>query len=161
MGQVSGLLAAALMVLQIILGLRTKLLENYFGLATLMRCHRMNGVVIGVCVLLHAILILVPEGMTNLPIGRKYWPEMIGLLLLWVVLSMVISSHFREKLKLDYKLWRRIHRPLAYIAALLLVVHVYFVSDSFQQTVPRAALLFSFLLLFILVVWHKISSKLN
>ncbi len=155
-GQLVGLLAAALISLQIVLGGRGKFLEKLFSVAALMRFHRGNGVLIGICVVLHVLMVLIPEGISNLPMGFKHWPEMIGALLLWLILSMVISSRYREALKLDYKKWRKIHKLLAYLAPLLLILHVYFVSDSFQHTVPRIALFSSFGLLVLWILFRKI-----
>ena len=38
--------------------------------------------------LTHATLILVPEGLSNLPIGKKVlWPEMVGMTLLLILLA--------------------------------------------------------------------------
>ena len=47
----------------------------------------------------------------------------------------------RDKLHLDYKIWRSIHKPVGYLAPLLVVVHALFVSDSFERLVPKIALL--------------------
>ena len=154
-GHVAGLLGAALIILQIMLGARGKFLEKYFAVAALMRLHRGNGIVIGCCVVLHVFLVLLPEGIANLPIGFKHWPEMVGSLLLWLILAMVIASHFRERLQLDYRRWRTVHKIMAYVAPILLFVHVYFVSDSFQQLTPRVALITTFSLLLLWILWNK------
>lgn len=146
-GQLAGLLAAALICVQIVLGVRGKFLEKFFSVASLMSFHRGNGVLIGICVVLHVLMVLIPEGISNLPMGLKHWPEMVGGLLLWLILAMVISSRYRDVLKLDYKKWRKIHKLLAYLVPLLLAIHIYFVSDSFQQTVPRVLLFLCFGLL--------------
>lgn len=138
-GQIFGLLAAVLIFVQVLLASRGKLLKELFGLAALLRWHRANGIVVAFLVVGHVTLILVPEGLTNLPIGFKYWPEMVGGLLLWVILVMAISSHFRERLALNYQKWKVIHKFLGYSSLLLLSVHVLFVSESFRQPVPKAA----------------------
>ena len=106
-------------------------------------------------VISHVALILVPEGLTNFPIGLKYWPEMVGIFLFWIILSMAISSQFREKLGLNYKRWKTIHKLLGHLVIIFLAVHVLFVSDSFEQTVPRVA----FLAILIGVVVAVIVSK--
>jgi predicted ferric reductase len=139
-GKMAGLAAAILLFIQILLATRGKLLKDLFGIAALMRWHRINGVIISILVIGHATLILMPEGLTNLPIGKKYWPEMIGILMLCIVLFMSVSSSFREKLKLDYKRWKTHHKRLGYLVVILLGVHVLFVSESFEHTVPRLAL---------------------
>ncbi len=140
-GKMAGVVAAILLFVQILLATRGKLLKNLFGIAALMRWHRGNGIVLSILAIIHATLILAPEGLTNLPLGKKYWPEMVGILMLCIVLSMAVTSYYREKFKFNYKKWRTFHKPLGYLVIILLVVHVLFVSESFECTVPRIALL--------------------
>jgi len=124
-----------------------------------MTWHRTGGVLIAFFALIHVLLILIPEGLANLPIGKKFWPEMVGSLLLWVLVAMVISSRYREKLKLDYKRWRSIHKPLGYLAISLVVIHVLYVSDSFDKAMPRNILLVIFMLVLSRIVWVKLSAR--
>lgn len=144
-GQLAGLLATVLLFVQILLGARSKFLQDLFGVANLMQWHRTNGIIVSLLAVTHVLLILLPEGLTNLPIGKKHWPEMVGSLLLLILLSMTISSHFRQKLALDYKRWRTIHKLLGYFVITSIAVHVMFVSESFQHQVPRTAFLASLL----------------
>ncbi len=150
-----GLLAAVLLFVQILLATRGRFLKKLFGIASLMRWHRANGVVIAPLAVSHVTLVLAPEGFANLPIGKKYWPEMVGALLLLIVLSTVISSQFRQKLKLDYKRWKVIHKLLGYLVLIVITVHVLFVSDSFEQTVPKAAFLITLTGVVISVLFSK------
>ena len=154
-GQMAGLLAALSLFTQMLLGARWKFLEEVFGVAKLMRWHRFNGILLAVLVLAHVGLVLVPEGISNLPIGKKYWPEMVGGLLLWVILSMVISSYYRQQLGLGYGRWRLVHRMLAYPALVLVGVHVLFVSDSFAGGIPRTALIVLLVVLAVLLLQTK------
>jgi predicted ferric reductase len=140
-GKIAGLLAAILLFVQIVLGVRGKILEELFGVRNLVLWHRINGVFILFLALCHVSLVLVPEGIVNLPIGLKYWPEMVGALLLSIILSMVISSQFRQQLGFAYVKWRAIHKPLGYSALVLIFIHVLFVSESFEYIVPRVALI--------------------
>lgn len=164
-GQLFGLLAALLLLLQIIFAVRGKFLEDLFGVAALMRLHRANGIVISLLAICHVALVIVPEGIANLPIGKKYWPEMVGILLFWIILSMAISSHFRQQLGLVYKRWRAVHKVLGYCALFLVAIHVLFVSDSFQHSVPKIALLGVITAVIILVLltkqtgWRKQNQK--
>jgi predicted ferric reductase len=158
-GQLAGLLAAVLLLVQILLAVRGKFLKNVFGLAALMRWHRTNGIIVSFLAISHIVLILMPEGLTNFPIGLKYWPEMVGSLLVWIILSMAISSLFRKKLGLNYKRWKTIHKLLGYLVILFLAVHVLFVSDSFEQTVPRVALLTTFIAVVVFVIASKKATR--
>jgi predicted ferric reductase len=160
-GQLAGMFALTLLFTQIVLAAGGSFLKKAFGLKNIMRWHRTNGVLIVFFACTHVFLILAPEGLANLPIGKKFWPEMVGSLLLWVLVSMVISSRYRERLKLDYRRWRAIHKPLGYFAALLVVIHVLYVSDSFAQIVPRSILFVTFVALLSRVAWVKAHARIQ
>lgn len=142
-GQLAGLLAALALLLQILLGTRGKGLEEIFGVAALMGLHRLNGVVVCFLAAAHFALVQIPEGIVNLPIGAKYWPEIVGGTLLLLLLFSTITARFRQQFGLDYRRWQMMHRTFGYLALALLAVHVLFVADSFTHMVPRAALLFT------------------
>lgn len=140
-GQLHGMLALVLLVVQVLLAVRPRFLEKAFGGATLLRWHRTNGVLIALVAIGHVGLVLGPEGWANLPIGGKYWPEMTGGALLLLLLVTAVTSRFRANLHLDFATWRRWHRLAGYLAPLLVGIHVLFVSDSFAQGLPRVLLL--------------------
>jgi predicted ferric reductase len=159
-GQMAGLCTLVLLVLQIILALRGRFLEDLFGgVKNMLRWHRINGVLIAGAALCHVVLVLAPEGIGNLPIGSKYWPEMVGEGLFLLLLATVLSSHFRAALRLEYSLWRRVHRPLGYLLLVLVLIHVLFVSESFRQGLPRIMLLAIFAGLALLAVVVKAGSR--
>lgn len=140
-GKIAGLLAAVLLFVQVLLGVRGKTLEELFGVAALVLWHRINGVLVLFLALSHVTLVLVPEGIVNLPIGLKFWPEMVGAGILLIIFSMVVSSQFRQQLGFNYIRWRLVHRFLGYSAFTLIGVHIFFVSESFEYIVPGAALI--------------------
>lgn len=140
-GQLAGLLALVLLLGQLLLAQRTRVGDYLFGGPRLLRWHRRNGLVLFLVACSHLVLVLAPEGFDNLPIGRRYWPEMIGGLLLLLLLITVCTSQFLSWLRLGFANWRRLHRPSGYLAPVLATVHVLFVSESFGQGLPRAALL--------------------
>jgi predicted ferric reductase len=154
-GQLAGMLVLVMLILQVFLSVRGKILEDLFGGANLIRWHRTNGILIAFVAICHVALIIVPEGIDNLPIGKKYWPEMIGAVLFLLILLMVLSSHFRSTLKLDYKKWRTIHKPFGYLVVILVLIHVLFVSGSFERGAPRVVLLSVFTGLVLLVAVVK------
>jgi predicted ferric reductase len=155
LGQLVGLLALMSLVLQILLGTRGRVLEDTFGVAAVMTWHRANGILLCCLAALHIVLVLLPEGLANLPIGKKYWPEMVGGGLFLVIISQVISSSFRQQLGFIYKKWRAVHRVLGYLALCLAAVHVLFVADSFAQGVPRIALQVMLVTVVVLIVAAK------
>ncbi len=156
-GQLVGLLALGSLIIQILLGVRGKVFEETFGIVALVAWHKANGIVLCCLAVLHIILVLVPEGMANLPIGAKHWPEMVGGILFFMIFSQMMSSFFRQQLGFTYKQWRRVHRALGYLALCLAAVHVLFVADSFAQGIPRIALLAILTIVFAMVFLIKIS----
>ncbi len=153
-GQLAGLLALVQLIVQVILSLRGSFIENLFSRADMMRWHRANGILIACAAFIHVLLVLAPEGFGNLPIGKKHWPEMTGGGLFLFILITVLSSRFRSALKWDYTRWRMVHKPSGYVILVLVLIHVLFVSESFEQGVPRVVLLtvFSGAALFVAVV---------
>ncbi|PHR26174.1 MAG: hypothetical protein COA36_12855 [Desulfotalea sp.] len=160
-GQLAGMFALTLLFTQIVLAVGGPFLEKGFGLKNIMSWHRTNGVLVVLFALIHVFFILVPEGLDNLPIGIKFWPEMVGMLLLWILVVMVTSSRYRGLLRLDYRRWRTIHKPLGYLATILVVVHVLFVSDSFVHVVPRRLFIVAVVALLSRVVWVKVYAQIE
>lgn len=153
-GQYIGLTALVLLYLQIILSIKGDFLVGVFGAAPLMRYHRINALLIIGLAASHVLLVLLPEGLANLPLGKKFWPEMVGAGLFLIVSVMVASSYFRQRLHLPFSIWRIIHKPAGYIALLLVTIHVLFVSESFEQPVPRIFLVTLFTLT---VIWAAVA----
>ncbi len=143
-GQLAGMAALVMVMLQIILATPGLSLEKLFNRATLARCHRLNGLVILLLATAHVTLVLLPEGLANLPIGKKYWPEMVGFLVLTAIFSTVISTYLRKPLQTGFERWRFTHRLLGYAVLALLPMHVVFVSESFEQGPLRSLLVFLF-----------------
>lgn len=154
-GQQAGLAAFVLLLAQIVLSLRGRFFENLFGNAVLIRWHRTNGPVVACLACCHVLLILAPEGLGNIPFGKRYWPEMTGEGLFVLIVITVILSQFRSPLKLDYKKWSALHRPLGYMIPVLALIHALYVSDSFSQGAPRTVLLALFAVLSLYAVLVK------
>jgi predicted ferric reductase len=164
-GQYVGLTALVLLYLQIILSLKPAFLSRVFGTAPLMRYHRINALLIFVMAAAHVLLVLIPEGLANLPLGKKFWPEMVGAALFGLLIATVFFSHFRRQLRLPFTVWRGVHKAAGYLALLLVTVHVVFVSESFEQPLPRISLLSFFTLTVIgtavvkIRTWQQVRNK--
>lgn len=154
--QYIGLAALVLLYLQAILSARGTFLDQVFGPALLLRLHRLNGLLLLVLAASHILLVLVPEGLANLPLGKKFWPELVGAALFVLIFLLVVFSYFREAIRLPYKIWRFFHRPAGYLALGLITVHVLFVSESFEHIVPRILLLGLFTLTVLWIVSVKL-----
>ncbi|MGI9538394.1 MAG: ferric reductase-like transmembrane domain-containing protein [Desulfocapsaceae bacterium] len=158
-GQYLGLLGFILLYLQIIISARNHFLDQVFGSAQLLRLHQLNGLLLFLLAAGHILLVLIPEGLANLPMGKKFWPEMVGAALFACIILLAGSSHFRQRIHLPYNIWRSFHRPAGYLALLLATVHVLFVSESFEQTIPRIFVLSLFTLTIFWTVSVKASAR--
>jgi len=140
-GQVIGLITLVFFGLQLLFAARFGVVDRIIGVKQVLKLHQMIGLLIMVLALAHALLILIPEGLDNLPLGWKYWPEMIGTFVFVLLCLHVGAAFYRSNLGLAYQQWRRLHRLIGYSLFLALNCHVLFVSTSFAQGPPRAALL--------------------
>ena len=154
-GQLAGIYAASLVCLQLVLIVRPPILAGIFGAAQLTGTHRVMGRLIPVIVLVHLLLVLVPEGLGNLPFGKKFWPEMVGGLVFFLLLCLAVSNWLRQKLAIPYPRWKTGHRLLGLLAWFGIGVHVAFVSDAFKQTVPVALLLILFVSVLLTYAYGK------
>lgn len=139
-GKMVGLVAAILLCLQILMAARISLFDRLFGLDKLYRFHRFNGICILFLGIVHVSFVQIPEGLANLPIGKKYWPEMVGAFLLLMVAGLVSIALVQSRLRMKYSLWRLLHRLFGYLAFVLVCVHVLYVSESFTMKLPAYGL---------------------
>lgn len=149
-GKVLGMIAGFILLLQMLMAARFKILDRIFSLNGLLSIHRVNAVTIAVLTLLHPLFVFAPEDIGAIQLNIDSWPEILGgtlLLLIWFLLSTGI---WRQFLDLSFKRWWLIHRfgTLALIG--LLFVHVLFVSDTFRAGLPRL-IIFVFIVLYAFV----------
>lgn len=152
-GQSAGMVALVLLNLQLLLAVKGKWLTEAFGPAKLMQYHRTNGVLISLFAFAHVLLVLLPEGLQNIPFGMKFWPEMTGAALLLLLVVTIIVSKYRTQFKLAYPFWRTGHKIIGYSLIFLLNIHVLFVSDTFEQLVPK---IFLAATLMLVIAWIAI-----
>lgn len=158
-GQYVGLAALILIYLQVVMGVHGSVMGRIFGHANAVRFHRINGAVIAGAATAHVLLVLIPEGLSNLPLGKKFWPEMIGAALFLMIILQSFTSLFRTTLQLPFRIWSRFHKPAGYLAVVLVTVHVLFVSDSFEHPIPRILVAALFLLTAVTAAWTRIQSN--
>ncbi|MBM9535799.1 ferredoxin reductase family protein [Desulfobulbus alkaliphilus] len=152
-GKVLGMVAGVLLLIQLLWSARIRFLDRIFGLNNLFRFHRLMGITIAACALLHPILVYLPDNTLIIPLTKRYWPELVGLGLLLCILSMAITSTFRSSLRLPYEFWRTAHRVAAVVVTAGLAVHVLNVSDSFGRGVPQTATYWAIGLWVLLFAW--------
>jgi len=157
-GKVIGITVALLLFFQVVLAARLKILVQIFSAKSILMLHRINGFIIACLVAVHPVLIKASDNFTPYTFGKKYYPEFVGIGLLFVVLTVSLTAIFRNLLKMDYSRWRLLHRLGATMVFLIVPLHVLFVSDSFNSSgLPRVAAfaVFGLNLLFISYIWLR------
>lgn len=154
-GQVMGLVAGCLLLLQITLGARLKCLDRVFGLNRLFKYHRFSGFIIAGLVIIHPIAIFVSDDRIFIPLQWRYWPEFVGLFLMVLIGLMVITSHWRVGLRLAFHRWWPIHRAAAILAVIAFGFHVLSVNDTFEQKLPRSLAIGALVLCGLIFLWIR------
>lgn len=157
-GKVIGITVALLLLFQVLLASRLKILEQVFSVKILFILHRINGFIITCLVAVHPVLIKASENFIPYTFGKKYYPEFVGIGLIFVLLTVSVAAIFRNFFKMPYVRWRFLHRLGATLILIILPAHVLFVSDTFKSGgLPRSAALtiFSLNFLFITYIWLK------
>ncbi|MCG8549727.1 MAG: ferric reductase-like transmembrane domain-containing protein [Desulfobacterales bacterium] len=163
-GKICGILAALLLLLQLLLTSRLKIINRFFALDSMAIQHKYNGMAVVGLLTAHAFLILVPEGLDNLPIGSEFWPEMVGAALYFFMLGLTLVSLFRDRMGMPHHIWLYLHKIGGFITVIFVIAHVRFVSESFETGPPEfaiyglSALFLMFgvrrLVLFLFPPWH-------
>lgn len=138
-GKLVGLTVALLLFYQLAAVSPLGIPDRLFSRGRRLAFHRRNGLVLGLLILLHPVLILGADDFAGYPLEKKYWPEFVGAAVLLLLLALVATAVFRERLRLPYPVWLRGHRLAAPLVAALLFVHLLSVSETFRSGPPRLA----------------------
>jgi predicted ferric reductase len=103
-----------------------------FALPGLVRQHRYHAWIIALMALLHPVCVSIPEDRLLIPLEMRYWPEWIGVALLSLIVLQFVASQWRKRLKIVFHSWMRFHRVAGLLAAALLIIHVLYVSETFD-----------------------------
>jgi hypothetical protein len=134
----------------------SKLLDRLFSLPGLVRQHRYHAWIIALMALLHPLCVSIPEDRLLIPLEMRYWPEWIGVALLSLIVLQFVASHWRKRLKISFHTWMRCHRVAGLLAAALLIIHVLYVSETFEtEGLPRAAVLIAAGVFLLVLLWIR------
>ena len=137
-GKMVGLAAAALLLLQLPLAARFKWLDRIFSLPGLYRIHRINALTLMLLVLLHPVLVFAPDSIIIIPFKQEYWPEWLGAGLLIMICCQVVISNWRRIFFRGYDKWVFCHRIAGMVVISMLIIHVLYVSETFEDSgLPR------------------------
>jgi len=155
-GKMLGIFAGTLLLLQLPLAGRLKLLDRLFALPGLVRQHRYHAWIIALMALLHPLCVSIPEDRLLIPLEMRYWPEWIGVALLSLIVLQFVASHWRKRLKITFHTWLRCHRVAGLLAAALVIIHVLYVSETFEtEGLPRTAVLIAAGLSLLVFLWIR------
>jgi predicted ferric reductase len=112
--------------LQFLLIARFRRVTAPYGIDIILHYHRQIAMVAVAAVLLHPAIIVIDNpsrlGLLN-PIGGN-WASRMGLLSVAALIAIVVSSVWRERLKIDYERWRLMHLVLGVLAIVAAQLHV-------------------------------------
>ncbi len=138
-GKVCGIMATLLLLFQLLLTSRLPVINRFLALDSMAVQHKYNGMFIVTLLTAHALLILVPEGLDNLPIGLEFWPEIVGVVLYSSLLGITLLSLLKDRIRMPHHIWLPLHRIVGFITVFFVIVHIRFVSESFKTGLPEIA----------------------
>jgi predicted ferric reductase len=151
--------------LQFLLIARFKRVTAPYGIDIILRYHRQIAIVAVAAILLHPLLIVIdyPARAALLNPLSGNWASRFALLSLLALVVIVVSSQFRERLRLDYEAWRLLHVLLGIAAIVFAQLHAsmagLYINTVWKQAVwiVMAALMVSFIIFLRLVkpLWQR------
>ncbi len=153
-----GLIAAVLLLLQLPLAGRFKYLDRIFSLPGLYNLHRLNGYIVLMLIVVHPILVTIPEDRMMIPFETRYWPEWVGAALLLALFVQIVLARWRTTFIKAYQHWLVFHRALGWSILILLVLHILYVSETFEfEGLPRTAVIS--IAIAVAILWLAIRSQ--
>ena len=126
MGVALGFVGLTQIGIQFVLIARFKPLTYPYGIDVVLKYHKQIAVVATLFVLIHPVLILIehPSRVALLnPFGGTYASK-AGLAAVILLIGMIVTSVWREKLKINYEAWRVIHTVLGVLILVFSQVHI-------------------------------------
>lgn len=134
-----GFLAMALLGLQTIPTSRLKFFTKVFPMDTLYAFHHGLSILTFILALAHPILLFInnPETLRLLNLITAPWRARAAVVSVLAMLVLVVTSVWREVLKLKYDVWRWMHDFLAFLAIGLGLYHMFKVNHYLSLTYQR------------------------
>jgi predicted ferric reductase len=127
----SGMVAAALLLMQFMSSGRYEVLSGAAGIDRMMRFHQLAARTLTALALLHPLLLLIPdsvEALRDVPSRAAalfMLPHLLSGTIAWVLLPvLMVMGILRNRLPLRYELWRATHTALAVVIAGAALHHV-------------------------------------
>lgn len=136
-----GFLTMSLLGLQTIPTSRLQFLTKYFPMEVLYNVHHRLSIFTFILAFVHPILLFInnPNTLRLLNFFEAPWRARAALLALLAMLILVLTSVWREAMKIKYDVWRWIHDALAVLAIALGLFHMfkvnYYMSLAYQRVI--------------------------
>jgi predicted ferric reductase len=136
-----GFLGMALLGLQTIPTSRLKFFTKLFPMDTLYTFHHRLSIFTFLIILVHPILLFInnPETLRLLNLFTAPWRARAGVVAVVAMLALVVTSVWREMMKIKYDIWRWIHDGLSFLAIGLAIYHMfkvnYYMSLPYQKVI--------------------------
>lgn len=131
-GKGAALVGFALLVLQVILSARFRPIDRPFGLDVVMRFHKGMAILATVLLLMHPTLLMLETGSLALLSFETSWVIDLGKLALVTILLIVLCALSFARLRVDYNVWRVLHKGVI-VAIVLGFVHAIYVGSDLQS----------------------------
>lgn len=134
-----GFLAMALLGLQTIPTSRLKFFTKVFPMDTLYTFHHGLSIFTFFIALVHPILLFInnPETLRLLNLIDAPWRARAAVISILAMIILVVTSVWRELMKIKYDIWRWIHDGLSFLAIGLALYHMFKVNHYMSLTYQR------------------------
>lgn len=136
-----GFITMSLLGLQTIPTSRLKFITRYFPMEKLYTLHHKMSIMTFIMAVIHPVLLFInnPETLSLLNFATAPWRARAGLISLLAMLVLIVTSGWREDIKMKYDIWRWMHDAMTIITVGLALYHMfnvnYYMSLTYQRVI--------------------------
>ncbi|HUF27714.1 MAG TPA: ferric reductase-like transmembrane domain-containing protein [Gemmatimonadaceae bacterium] len=152
-----GFVGLTQIAVQFVLIARFRRMTAPYGIDVILQYHRKIAMVAVALILLHPTIIMVENPSRSVmlnPLGGN-WASRAALVAVLALVTTVVVSVFRERLKLQYERWRFFHLVLGVVALVFAQIHVSLAGLYINTTWKQAIWILSAAAMAGLVVWIR------
>ena len=129
----------SLLGLQTIPTSRLKFMTKYFPMEKLYSVHHKSSIITFLLAIIHPLLLFInnPETLRLLNFATAPWRARAALLSLFTMVVLILTSVWREVMKMKYDIWRWVHDGMAFLAIGLGLYHMFKVNYYMSLTYQR------------------------
>lgn len=134
-GKALGAGAVALLLVQAVLGARSRWMDRLFGLNTIYIIHRYVAVSVVILATLHPMTVFFyrPLDVGEAGLSLDSWPVLLGSLVLVGFWMTAAFAMYRRFVELPYRAWQLGHRAGTWLLIILAFIHLLSVTDDFRR----------------------------